>query len=85
MGTRIGWDLTTLAALLLSFALSMVVSWVYVTTYIGLSYVRELCDHTGHWWCGLGDRDAGDVINQEDIFEKLEKDYLIKIYDLKKF
>ncbi len=40
METRIGWDLT-LAALLLSFALSMVVSWVYVTTYIGLSYVRS--------------------------------------------
>ena len=40
METRIGWDLT-LAALLLSFALSMVVSWVYVATYIGLSYVRS--------------------------------------------
>lgn len=40
MDTRIGWDLT-LAALLLSFALSMVVSWVYVATYQGLSYVRS--------------------------------------------
>jgi uncharacterized membrane protein YhiD involved in acid resistance len=40
MDTRIGWDLT-LAALLLAFALSMVVSWVYVATYQGLSYVRS--------------------------------------------
>jgi hypothetical protein len=40
MDTRIGWDLT-LAALLLSFALSLVVSWVYVATYQGLSYMRS--------------------------------------------
>jgi len=40
MDTRIGWDLT-LAALLLSFALSMIVSWVYVATYQGLSYMRS--------------------------------------------
>lgn len=40
MDTRIGWDLT-LAALLLALALSMVVSWVYVATYQGLSYVRS--------------------------------------------
>lgn len=40
MDTRIGWDLTV-AALLLAFALSMVVSWVYVATYQGLSYVRS--------------------------------------------
>lgn len=40
MDTRIGWDLT-LAALLLALALSMVVSWVYVATYHGLSYVRS--------------------------------------------
>jgi hypothetical protein len=40
METRIGWDLT-LAALLLAFALSLVVSWVYVATYQGLSYVRS--------------------------------------------
>ncbi len=40
MDSRIGWDLT-LAALLLAFALSMTVSWVYVTTYRGLSYMRS--------------------------------------------
>lgn len=40
METRIGWDLA-LAALLLAFALSMTISWVYVTTYQGLSYVRS--------------------------------------------
>ncbi|MFO0577103.1 MAG: DUF4956 domain-containing protein [Polyangia bacterium] len=40
MDTRIGWDVT-LAALLLALALSMVVSWVYVATYQGLSYVRS--------------------------------------------
>lgn len=40
MDSRIGWDLT-LSALLLAFALSMVVSWVYVVTYQGLSYVRS--------------------------------------------
>lgn len=44
METRIGWDLT-LAALLLAFALSMVVAWVYVVTYQGLSYVRSFA-HT---------------------------------------
>jgi hypothetical protein len=46
METRIGWDLT-LAALLLAFALSMVVSWVYVATYIGLSYVRSFATTLG--------------------------------------
>lgn len=40
MDTRLGWELT-LAALLLAFALSMVVSWVYSATYRGLSYVRS--------------------------------------------
>jgi len=40
MESRLGWDLT-LAALLLSLALSMIVSWVYVATYEGLSYVRS--------------------------------------------
>ena len=40
METRIGWDLT-LAALLLSFALSLGISYVYVATYQGLSYVRS--------------------------------------------
>ena len=40
METRIGWDLA-LAALLLSYALSMTISWVYVATYSGLSYVRS--------------------------------------------
>ena len=40
METRIGWDLT-MAALLLSFALSLTIAWVYVTTYRGLSYVRS--------------------------------------------
>jgi hypothetical protein len=43
METRIGWDLA-LAALLLAFALSMVVSWVYVSTYRGLSYVRSFAN-----------------------------------------
>lgn len=43
MDTRIGWDLT-LAALLLSFALSMVISWVYVATYQGLSYLRSFAN-----------------------------------------
>lgn len=43
METRIGWDLT-LAALLLAFALSMVISWVYVVTYQGLSYVRSFAN-----------------------------------------
>lgn len=43
METRIGWDLT-LAALLLSLALSMVVSWIYVVTYQGLSYVRSFAN-----------------------------------------
>jgi len=38
--TRLGWELT-LAALLLAFALSMIVSWVYSATYRGLSYVRS--------------------------------------------
>ena len=40
MDTRVGWELT-LAALLLAFALSMTVSWVYTATYRGLSYVRS--------------------------------------------
>ncbi|MBL9004630.1 MAG: DUF4956 domain-containing protein [Myxococcales bacterium] len=40
MDTRVGWELT-LAALLLAFALSMTVSWVYSATYRGLSYVRS--------------------------------------------
>lgn len=40
METRIGWDLT-MAALLLSFALSLTIAWVYVATYRGLSYVRS--------------------------------------------
>lgn len=40
MENRLGWDLT-LAALLLAFALSMVISWVYVATYSGLSYMRS--------------------------------------------
>jgi uncharacterized membrane protein YhiD involved in acid resistance len=43
MDTRVGWDLT-LAALLLAFALSMVVSWVYIATYRGLSYVRSFAN-----------------------------------------
>jgi hypothetical protein len=43
METRIGWDLT-LAALLLAFALSMVISWVYVATYQGLSYLRSFAN-----------------------------------------
>jgi uncharacterized membrane protein YhiD involved in acid resistance len=43
METRIGWDLT-LAALLLSLALSMILSWVYVATYHGLSYVRSFAN-----------------------------------------
>lgn len=43
MDTRVGWELT-LAALLLSFALSMIVSWVYTATYSGLSYVRSFAN-----------------------------------------
>lgn len=39
METRIGWELT-LASLFLAFALSYTISWVYVATYRGLSYVR---------------------------------------------
>src|SRR5260221_2192998 len=39
MEVRIGWDLV-LWAMLLAFALSMVVSWTYVLTYQGLSYSR---------------------------------------------
>jgi len=39
METRIGWELT-LAALFLAFGLSYIISWVYVATYRGLSYVR---------------------------------------------
>ena len=46
MDSRIGWDLT-LAALLLSLALSLVVSWVYVATYRGLSYVRGFATTLG--------------------------------------
>lgn len=40
MDTRVGWDLT-LSALLLAFALSMILSWVYSATYRGLSYARS--------------------------------------------
>jgi Domain of unknown function (DUF4956) len=36
---RFGWDLA-LAALLLSLALCMLIAWVYVLTYQGLSYLR---------------------------------------------
>jgi uncharacterized membrane protein YhiD involved in acid resistance len=36
---RIGWDLA-LACLLLAFALSMIIAWVYTLTYQGLSYMR---------------------------------------------
>lgn len=43
MDSRIGWELT-LAALLLAFALSMVVSWVYTATYQGLSYMRSFAN-----------------------------------------
>ncbi len=43
MDTRIGWDLT-LAALLLAFAMSMTISWVYVATYTGLSYMRSFAN-----------------------------------------
>jgi uncharacterized membrane protein YhiD involved in acid resistance len=43
MDTRIGWDLT-LAALLLAFALSMTISWTYVATYTGLSYMRSFAN-----------------------------------------
>ncbi|HNF98569.1 MAG TPA: DUF4956 domain-containing protein [Pseudomonadota bacterium] len=43
MDTRIGWDIT-LAALLLAFALSMTISWVYVATYSGLSYMRSFAN-----------------------------------------
>lgn len=43
METRLGWDLT-LAALLLAFALSMSLSWVYVSTYRGLSYVKSFAN-----------------------------------------
>jgi uncharacterized membrane protein YhiD involved in acid resistance len=39
MTGRIGWDLA-LAALLLAFALSTVVAWVYVLTYQGVGYLR---------------------------------------------
>lgn len=39
MTGRIGWDLA-LAALLLSFALSMLIAWVYVWTYQGVGYLR---------------------------------------------
>lgn len=37
---RIGWDLA-LACLLLAFALSLVIAWVYTLTYRGLSYIRS--------------------------------------------
>lgn len=40
MAPRIGWEMT-LAALLLAFALSMIISWIYVITYQGLSYMRS--------------------------------------------
>lgn len=43
MENRLGWDLT-LSALLLAFALSMVISWVYVFTYSGLSYMRSFAN-----------------------------------------
>jgi uncharacterized membrane protein YhiD involved in acid resistance len=39
MDMRIGWDLA-LWAMLLAFALSMVVAWTYILTYQGLSYSR---------------------------------------------
>jgi uncharacterized membrane protein YhiD involved in acid resistance len=39
MTGRIGWDLA-LAALLLAFALSMVIAWIYVLTYQGVGYLR---------------------------------------------
>jgi uncharacterized membrane protein YhiD involved in acid resistance len=39
MEMRTGWDLA-LACLLLAFALSMVIAWVYTLTYRGLSYMR---------------------------------------------
>jgi hypothetical protein len=37
---RVGWDLT-LAALLLAFALSTLIAWVYVLTYQGMGYLRS--------------------------------------------
>lgn len=43
MENRLGWDLT-LAALLLAFALSVSISWVYVLTYSGLSYMRSFAN-----------------------------------------
>ena len=39
MDLRFGWDLA-LAALLLSLVLCMLIAWVYVLTYQGLSYLR---------------------------------------------
>lgn len=41
--TRVGWELT-LAALLLSYVLSMTVSWLYIWTYQGLSYLRSFAN-----------------------------------------
>lgn len=40
MDPRLGWE-ATLATFLAAFALSMVVAWVYVATYQGLSYLRS--------------------------------------------
>ncbi len=40
MGSRVGWDLA-LAALLLAFALSTAIAWVYVLTYEGMGYLRS--------------------------------------------
>lgn len=40
MGSRIGWD-TALVAMLLAFALSMLIAWFYAMTYQGLGYLRS--------------------------------------------
>jgi len=40
VGSRIGWDMA-LAALLLAFALSMLIAWFYSMTYQGLGYLRS--------------------------------------------
>jgi hypothetical protein len=39
MEQRIGWEIA-LASLLLAFALSIVVAWVYSATHVGMSYLR---------------------------------------------
>lgn len=40
MSSRVGWDMA-LAAMVLSFALSMIVAWSYAVTYQGMGYLRS--------------------------------------------